>query len=259
MDENPFKAQTNPYVGDAVAVGAEVDPSGLRFHLTVCLILAILGIVASCMGPSGLRIATERTRTESYEVHGANASADLGALSVTSNLLEGTNFSVDSDDPSIEVLESSFEIADATGAESDLRRMTRVPRGSKRTVDVDVSNPVVRISNVVMFLLGFVTSVVLLMGSIKGMRRKSGAPKAMCNALALAVFYKALGIFLGILSCLIYGRGMSNNFFGLQIAMWATIGFTAFATCLAALMAGYYVYARGVFKRSDVVAYFESK
>ena len=130
-------------------------------------------------------------------------------------------------------------------------------------------DPVVRISNVVMFLLGLVTSVVLLMGSIKGLQRKSGAPKAMCNALALAIFYKVLGISLGILSCVISVRGMSDLEEGvalpveavmvLQIATWGVIGVTVLGIFIAALMAGYYVYARGVFKRSDVVAYFESK
>jgi hypothetical protein len=235
MSENPFAAQTTTHAGEFPPVDAEVDPKGLRFNLTLCLILAILGIVASCMGGCGLAF-TELTQSGVFD--GVNAPADLST-------------------PSAEVLEPSLEMADATGADT------------KAQLEEIGRDPVVRISNVVIFLLGLVTSVVLLMGSIKGMQRKSGAPKAMCNALALAIFYKVLGIFLGILSCVISVRGMSDLEEGValpveavmvsQIATWGVIGVTVLGIFIAALMAGYYVYARSVFKRSDVVAYFESK
>ncbi|MGY8747119.1 MAG: hypothetical protein ACKVHR_03540 [Pirellulales bacterium] len=239
MSENPFEAQTNPYAGDAVSVDAEVDPKGLQFNLTLCLILAILGIVASCMGGCGLAV-TELTQSGVFD--GVNVPADLST-------------------PSAEVLEPSLEMADATGADTNFSFEAQLEEIGR--------DPVVRISNVVIFLLGLVTSVVLLMGSIKGLRRKSGAPKAMCNALALAIFYKVLGIFLGILSCVISVRGMSDLEAGvalpaedmmlLQIATWGVIGLTVLGIFIAALMAGYYVYARSVFKRSDLVAYFELK
>ena len=277
MSENPFESQTNPYVGGVPPVGAKSAPSGMQFNLTLCLILAILGIVASCMGGCGLAF-TELTQRGVFD--GVNAPADLSPPAVDSNLSdetsfavefgtpsatvgssEGINFSVDLDDPSAEVLEPFSEIADATGAESDFSLEAQLGEIGR--------DPVVRISNVVMILLGLVTSVVLLMGSIKGMQRKSGAPKAMCNALALAIFYKVLGIFLGILTCVISVREMSDLEAGvalpaeaemvLQIATWGVIGATVLGIFIAALMAGYYVYARSVFKRSDVVAYFESK
>ena len=45
----------------------------------------------------------------------------------------------------------------------------------------------------------------------------------------------------------------------LQIATWGIIGGTVLGIFIAAIMAGYYVYARSVFKRSDLVAYFELK
>jgi hypothetical protein len=45
----------------------------------------------------------------------------------------------------------------------------------------------------------------------------------------------------------------------LQIATGGVIGLTVLGIFIAALMAGYYVYARSVFKRSDLVAYFELK
>lgn len=277
MSENPFEAQTNPYAGEVAPVSAKSVPSGLQFNLTLCLILAILGIVASCMGGCGLAF-TELTQSGVFD--GVNAPADLSPPAVDSNLSdeisfavefgtpsatvgssEGINLSGDLDDPSAEVLEPSFEIAEPAVAESDFSLEAQLQEIGR--------DPVVRISNVVMFLLGLVTSIVLLLASIKGMQRKSGAPKAMGNALALAIFYKVLGIFLGILGCVISVRGMSSLELGdvlppeaemvLQIATWGVIGFTVFAIFMAALMAGYYVYARGVFKRSEVVAYFESK
>ena len=43
----------------------------------------------------------------------------------------------------------------------------------------------------------------------------------------------------------------------LQFSMWAAIGISVFAIFLAALMAGYYVFARSVFKRNEVLAYFD--
>jgi hypothetical protein len=318
MSENPFEAQTNPYAGEVPPVVAEVDPKGLRFNLTLCLILAILGIVASCMGGCGLAL-TELTQSGVFD--GVNAPADLSTPSATVDSPEETNFSVDLDDPSAEVLEPSFEMADATAitlasfqqekdaaqdanpsptstddkttekiaetpfkddvsekaeeASNQAKAEVVAAFGAESNFSLETQleeigrDPVVRISNVVMFLLGLVTSVVLLMGSIKGLQRKSGAPKAMCNALALAIFYKVLGIFLGILSCVISVRGMSDLEEGvalpveavmvLQIATWGVIGVTVLGIFIAALMAGYYVYARSVFKRSDVVAYFESK
>ena len=299
MSENPFESQTNPYAGDAVPVDAEVDPKGLRFNLTLCLILAILGIVASCMGGCGLAF-TELTQSGVFD--GVNAPADLRT-------------------PSAEVLEPSLEMADATAItlasfqqekdaaqdanpsptstdDKTTEKIAETPSkddvsekaeealnqakaevvaafGAESNFSLEAQleeisrDPVVRISNVVMFLLGLVTSVVLLMGSIKGMQRKSGAPKAMCNALALAIFYKVLGIFLGILTCVISVREMSDleagvalpaeAEMGLRIFTWGVIGATVLGIFIAALMAGYYVYARSVFKRSDVVAYFESK
>lgn len=247
MSENPFEAQTNPYAGGVAPVSAKSVPSGLQFNLTLCLILAILGIVASCMGGCGLAF-TELTQSGVFD--GVNAPADLNTPSATVVF-----------DPPIEGLEPSFEIAEPAVAESDFSLEARLQEIGR--------DPVVRISNVVMFLLGLVTSIVLLLASIKGMRRQSGAPKAMGNALALAIFYKVLGIFLGILGCVISVRGMSSLELGdvlppeeemvLQIATWGVIGFTVFAIFMAALMAGYYVYARGVFKRSEMVAYFESK
>ena len=258
MSENPFEAQTNPYAGEVAPVSAISVPSGLQFNLTLCLILAILGIVASCMGGCGLAF-TELTQSGVFD--GINAPADLNTPSATVVSSEAPNLSGDLDDPPKEGLEPSFEIAEPAVAESDFSLEARLQEIGR--------DPVVRISNVVMFLLGLVTSIVLLLASIKGMQRKSGAPKAMGNALALAIFYKVLGIFLGILGCVISVRGMSSLELGdvlppedemvLQIATLGVIGFTVFAIFIGALMAGYYVYARCVFKRSEMVAYFESK
>ena len=101
------------------------------------------------------------------------------------------------------------------------------------------------------------------------MRRQAGAPKSMTFALAVAIFYKITGIAFGVLGGVItwieMNKILENGTLApeqmtfMKISLWAAIGITAFAIFLAVLMAGYYVYARGVFKRSDVLAYFDSK
>lgn len=281
MSENPFEAQTTTHAGEIPPVGVKSAPSGLQFNLTVCLILAILGILGSCMGGAGLAL-TELTQNQSFTSPAAVAPAgdpsvtsdktsfsiEMGSPSVPVDPSEGANISFDAGAPSVNGINSSFEIlADkdaTTGSDSK-------PSGLELQSQLQQvgRQPVLRISNVIILLFGLVTSIVLLLACIKGMRRQLGAPKSMAFALALAIFYKVTGIAFGFLGVIITWREMSNLIEGdlldepskaaLQFGIYFVIGFSVFAMFLAALMAGYYVYARGVFKRDDVLAYFDSK
>ncbi len=246
MSENPFEAQTTMQAGEISPVGVKSAPSGVQLNLTICLILAILGLLGGCFGAVGLALAEVQYK--------AMQNLDL-AESVDVPL-------VTSDDSgfSIEIGESSEQEGPAdTGQVSFGTQLQEVGR-----------NPISRISNAISLLLGFVTSIVLMLASISGMRRQSGAPKAMSRALALAIFYKVLTVVLTILTCYITFREMSDAMpsydtadsaavarqLAQQTKMWLIIGVGAVGVCLSAVMAGYYVYARGVFKRDDVNAYF---
>lgn len=266
MSDNPFEAQTAPQVGGIAPVDVQSAPSGLQFLLTVCLILAILGILGSCMGGCGLAL-TELTQNQSFTSPTAVAPAgalDMGSPAVPVDSSDGANLSFEADAPSVNGISSSFEIDATTDLESE-------PSGLELQSQLQQvgRHPILRISNVIVLLFGLVTSIVLLLASIKGMRRQFGAPKSMAFALALAIFYKVTGIAFGVLGAIIIWREMSNlvesgiveetMIVALQISTWAAVGFSVFAIFLAALMAGYYVYARGVFKRGDVLAYFDSK
>ncbi len=277
MSENPFEAQTTPHVGGLPPVGVQSVPSGLQFNLTVCLILAICGILGSCTGGCGLAL-TELTQNQSFTSPAAVAvdgdplvtgdeadfSIDMGSPSGPVDSSDGAIVTFDADTPSVNGIRSSFEIEATTGSESGLEGLEL-----QSQLQQVGRHPVLRISNVIVLLFGLVTSIVLLLASIKGMRRQSGASKSMAFALALAIFYKVTGIAFGVLGGIITWKEMSSLAESgvveepmaavLQFSMWAAIGISVFAIFLAALMAGYYVFARGVFKRNEVLAYFDSK
>lgn len=232
MSDNPFEAQTAPQVGGIAPVDVQSAPSGLQFNLTVCLILAILGILGSCLG--GCTAAF--TEFAQYQTSSrSNAEGGVGSPAVSSDTTDAEPGS------------PSFE--------SQAQQIGR--------------HPVLRVSNVIILLFGIITAIVLLLACIKGMRRQPGAPKSMTFALAVAIFYKITGIAFGVLGGVItwieMNKILENGTLApeqmtlMKISLWAAIGITAFAIFLAVLMAGYYVYARGVFKRSDVLAYFDSK
>ena len=266
MSDNPFEAQTAPHVGGIAPVDVQSAPSGLQFNLTVCLILAIFGILGSCAGGCGLAF-TELTQNQSFTSPTAEAPAgafEMGYPVVPVDSSDGANFSFDADAPSLDGISSSIEIDATTDLESELSDLDL-----QSQLQQVGRHPILRISNVIVLLFGLVTSIVLLLASIKGMRRQLGAPKSMAFALALAIFYKVTGIAFGFLGVIITWKEMSNLLESgiveepmvavFHFSMWAAIGFSVFAIFLAVLMAGYYVYARGVFKRSDVLAYFDSK
>ena len=277
MSENPFETQAYLYAGEVPPVGGKSVPSGLQFNLTLCLILAIFGILGSCAGGCGLAF-TELTQNQSLTNPAAvppdgdplvtsdeiDFSIDMGSPPVSFDSSDGANVSFNADAPSVNGISSSFEIDATTGSESELSGLEL-----QSQLQQVGRHPVLRISNVIVLLFGLVTSIVLLLASVKGMRRQSEAPKSMAFALALAIFYKGTGIAFGFLGVIITWKEMSNLLESgiveepmvavFHFSMWAAIGFSVFAIFLAVLMAGYYVYARGVFKRSDVLAYFDSK
>ena len=123
MSENPFEAQTTTHAGEIPPVGVKSAPSGLQFNLTVCLILAILGILGSCMGGAGLAL-TELTQNQSFTSPAAVAPAgdpsvtsdktsfsiEMGSPSVPVDPSEGANISFDAGAPSVNGINSSFEI-----------------------------------------------------------------------------------------------------------------------------------------------------
>ncbi|MGB1929367.1 MAG: hypothetical protein ACPHO8_08655 [Mariniblastus sp.] len=244
MSENPFEAQTTMQGGQIPPVGVKSAPSGVQFNLTVCLILSILGLLGACFGGLGLAMA----EVQYQAMQNLDSPEAVEVPLVTS---DDSGFS-------IEMGESSEQGATADGGQVSFEtQFQEVGR-----------NPISRISNVISLLLGLVTSIVLMLASISGMRRKSGAPKAMSLALALAIFYKLLTVVLTILTCYITFGEMNDLIppeaadpavVAQQIASWLIIGGAVIGIGLSALMAGYYFYVRSVFKRTDVLAYFDSK
>jgi hypothetical protein len=256
MSENPFETQTTMPGGELPPVGVKSAPSGVQFHLTVCLILAILGILGSCMGGC----TTAITEFAQYQTSSrSNAEGDVGSPAVSSDEF---SFSLESSEPALNGFGSSAEFIGTTNAEPGS------PSFESQAQQVG-RHPVLRVINVIILLFGIITAIVLLLACIKGMRRQAGAPKSMAFALAVAIFYKVTGIFFGVLGGVItwieMNRILENGTLApeqmtlMKFSLWAAVGITAFAIFLAMLMAGYYVYARGVFKRSDVLAYFDSK
>lgn len=242
MSENPFEVQTTMPVGELPPVGVKSAPSGVQVHLTVCLILSILGLLGACFGALGLAVVQYQA------MQNLDSPEAVEVPLVTS---DDSGFSVEMGESS-----EQGDTADV-GQVSFETQLQEVGR-----------DPISRISNAISLLLGIVTSIVLMLASISGMRRQSGAPIAMSRALALAIFYKVLTVVLTILTCYITFREMNDLMppdaadpaaVAQKIASWLIIGGAAVGICLSAVMAGYYVYARGVFKRGDVLAYFDSK
>ena len=230
--------------GEIPSVGVKSAPSGVQLNLTVCLILSILGLLGACFGALGIAMAEAQYQA----MQNLDSPEAVDVPLVTS---DDSGFS-------IEVGESDEQGDTADGGQVSLdTQLQEVGR-----------NPVSRISNAISLLLGLITSIVLMLASISGMRRQSSAPKAMSRALALAIFYKVLTVVLTILTCFITFREMNNLMppdatdpaaVAQKVTTWLIIGVAAFGICLSAVMAGYYFYVRSVFKRSDVLAYFDSK
>ena len=256
MSENPFETQTTMPGGELPPVGVKSAPSGVQFHLTVCLILAILGILGSCLGGCTAAI----TEFAQYQTSSrSNAEGGVGSPVISS---DEVSFTLEQAQPALNGVGSSAEFIGTTDAEPGSPSFESQAQQIGR-------HPVLRVSNVIILLFGIITAIVLLLACIKGMRRQAGTPKSMTFALAVAVFYKITGIAFGVLGGVITWIEMNKILENvtlapeqmtlMKISLWAAIGFTAFAIFLAVIMAGYYVYARGVFKRSDVLAYFDSK